>query len=154
MEKYAQNMAGKKGVDPTEEELDTRQQKIEDAIDAGILSYVKIAKASKLTVSNLQTVFKKRPELHKKYRVALLSIQAIAESNLIDVIMDPKHPKNYEATKYFLSKYKVDMDTIFEKADSTSSDIEVNVVPNPDDSKGSIIKINFTSQSKRSQEEE
>lgn len=154
MEKYVKSMAGTKGVDPSETEINRRAQRIEDAIDAGILSYTRLAKAAKITVSNLQWVFRKRPEVHKKYRVALLAIQAYAESNLVEAIMDPKHPKNFEATKLFMGKYRIDMDSVFEKVADTPSDIEVNVIPNPDESKGTTVKINFTSQSKRSQEEE
>lgn len=147
-------MAGTKGKIITEQELDKRQRRVEDAIDAGILSYPRIARAAKITVPNLQAVFKKRPEVHKRYRVALLAIKSYAESNLVEAIMDTKHPKNFEATKLFLARYRVDMDDVFEKADNTPSDMEINVIPNADASKGTSVKINFSCQSKGIKEEE
>lgn len=156
MKKYVNIMAWKQGKDLTQKEIDRRAQAIEDAIDAGIISYRKVAKAAKLTIPNLQLTFRKRPELHKKYRVALLTLQMHAESNLVDAIVDPSHPKNFEATKFFMGKYKVDMDTVFEKVADTPQEVEVSVTPteNGNGGNGSLIKINFTSQSKKKEEDE
>lgn len=146
-------MAGKQGKDLTIAEINRRAQKIEDAIDAGILSYRKIAKAAGLTVPNLQTTFRKRPDIHKKYRVALLSIQAYAESNMIEAIMDPDNPKCFEASKIFINKYRIEMDEVFEKTGDDVPDVEVSVGKSEAQVEGSTIKISFSSQSKKNKEE-
>jgi hypothetical protein len=134
----------KRGHSITPEELEKRALDIDAAIEAGALSYTKISKVTGYTLTNINTVFKKKPELHKKYKVALMSVQLQAVSNMVDIIMDQDHPKNFEATKSFLGKYKTELDEVFEQGDPTS--FELNT-PN-----GCPIQINFTPQNVRKEE--
>lgn len=144
-------MAGRNGKNITPQELEDRSEAILIAIELGSLSYGKIAKATELTIQNIQTVFKHRPEVHREYKKAQMAVRAMAESNIVDAIMDVEHPKNFEASKVLLNRYKWEMDDALER---DNSDIEVEVSNAGGGKEDSLVKISFSSQSKQTLEEE
>jgi hypothetical protein len=44
--------------------------------------------------------------------------------------MDPKHPKNYDASKYIATNYKSDIDSSLESKDEDSIEVEVGGTEN------------------------
>lgn len=111
-------MAGQRGKSPTPDEMKRRVMIVEDALDGGAISYNQICKATELTESNLQVVFKNFPDTHKKYRVNLMGLKLQASANLVNIMCDPTHPKHFEANKTFLAKYKTELDEVFEQHDN------------------------------------
>lgn len=138
----AKKKAWKRGHNLTPDELEKRVSDIDAAIEAGAISYTQIQKVTGYTMTNIRTVFKKDEELYKKFKKALMAVQLQAVSNMIDILMDQSHPKNYEASKTFLGKYKTEFDDVFEKQDEDEGSYEIKTP------KGCPVQINFTPQSK------
>lgn len=134
---------GKKGKIVTEAEKKKRYEAIELAIESGVLAYKKICKTTKLTEAQLQKAFRENEELHKKYKIALLVVKNKAANNIISMVMDDAHPKNFEATRLFVTRYKTTLDEVFEpQTQQIESDVDIDGTPG-----GVKVNIHFTSQS-------
>lgn len=138
-------MAGRQGRRPTPEEIQERSIMIEDALDAGALSWVDIQKATELSNTNIRTVFKYNPELHKKYRIQLMQLKTQASANIINAVCDPNNKDHFRATELFLRKYKTDLDEIFERHPDGPGFSITQVDKEGNESKPQI-KITFTPQ--------
>lgn len=111
-------MAGIKGRVPSPEVKIKRYGLIKAALEAGAISYVDISNATGLTVNNVNALLNPRhgnTELRGLYLKNLMSLKTVATQNLITAISDPAHPKHWEATKTFLSKYRTELDEVLDK---------------------------------------
>lgn len=136
----------------TEEELDIRAEEIKGALEAGALSYTAISKHTELTIKQIQDVFEKRIECYAFYRRCIMRNKAIAADNVLSFMGDRDHPKCWEATRFFASKYKTELDDIFQR--DRDDEVQVSVDLKDKQNEGNKINIIFSSQSKKANEED
>ena len=136
---------GKKGKVVTSQLNQKRIEAISNAIEAGVITYKNLCKYCSITESILQCTFKANPSLHKKYKVALIAVKHKAADNIVTAVMDSDHPKNFEATKLFISRYKTPLDEVFEPV---TNEISIDSEDAPTGTKAKIT-INFTPQNTR-----
>lgn len=99
--------------------------RIEAALDKGLSTRTDIAKAAGIKISQLAQIFNKNRELYAKYCVVRKTIVDLASDNIMDIVADKEHPKNYDASKWVVTNYKSDLDSTLESKDGEGLDIEV-----------------------------
>ncbi|UXQ88793.1 hypothetical protein [Tenacibaculum phage Larrie] len=106
--------------------LERRSLLIKSAIDKNFLTYREISKVTGLKLTEIKDTLGKNKELNAEYRVCKRMVSEIASDNIFDAVMDKTHPKNYEASKLIITKFKSEFDEHLESADS--SEIEIGGV--------------------------
>ncbi len=157
IDKVVQRKKGKNFHDNvSEDELDIRAAEIEGALDAGNITYGGIAEHTGLTVKMIQNVFERRIETYAYYRKCLMSMKAIAADNVVDTLVDKKNPKNWEATKWFATRYKTVLDDCFTRDRDDDVQVSVDLQGNQTEggTGGSRVNITFSSQSKKTEAED
>tara|TARA_R110000765_G_scaffold376036_2_gene466740 strand:- start:417 stop:842 length:426 start_codon:yes stop_codon:yes gene_type:complete len=87
---------------------------VEAAIDLGLTSRTEIAKSTALKLQELNNLFRERPELYAKFCIVRKTIVDMAADNMMDIVADRAHPKNYDASKFVITNYKSDLDASLE----------------------------------------
>lgn len=111
---------------------------IESALDDGNTTKTAIGESTGLKLWEINDVFEENKLLHAKFTRYRRTIVDTASDNLEDILKDKTHPQNFQATKYILSTYKNDLDTVLEA--KSANDLEVNV---RSESKSGGIQIVF-----------
>jgi len=142
---------GVRGHNTPPDELKRRYDEVSIAIEEGALSYTKIRTVTKLSIQQIQNLFKHFPDLHEKYRRAVAQIRLIASGNIIDAICDPTNPKHYEASKWFATHYKGQLDEEFEKQDDAVESTGISIEEEGESKRK--INITFSPQNKRTKED-
>lgn len=104
--------------------MEQRTMLVELALDQGKLTKKDISKATGLKISDLNNLFNLNKELYAKYSMEYRTIKDIASDNIADIVRDPNHAKNYDASKYILANYKSDFDDVLESKDDTEIEIK------------------------------
>jgi hypothetical protein len=125
-----------------ESEWKKRRIAVLAALENGARSYRTIAATSGLTLGVVQSVMRKYDDIHVQYVAKLQQIKNLASANMSDIIADKDHPKNFEATKYFMTKYVTEYDEAFESKEG-SGDFKIDV--GGKQAQGGV-NITFTSQ--------
>lgn len=143
---------GLRGHPTSEIEFNRRYDDVKLAIELGAVSYKRISVTTQLSIQQIQNLFKKFPDLHDIYKRAVFEVRLHAAGNIMEAIMDGDHPKNFEASKFFITRYKTPLEEQFERNDQ---DETTHVVTVENTEKGSNkINISFSSQSKRTKIED
>lgn len=127
--------------------LERQTSKVEFALEKGCTTRKAICEEAKIERYELSKVFQENEELYKKYTRCRRELVDTAADNIQMIIEDTNHKKNFEASKYVLSNYKSDLDSILESKDTEIfADVEVGNSANP-------IKILFESNKKEKVDE-
>jgi len=126
-----------------ERELTKLMQKrillISAALDSDITTKEELCKVTELSRTQLNLIFKENPELYARYCVLRKLLVEIASDNISAIVEDRGHPKNYDASKWVVTNFKSDLDSVLESKEE-SLDVEINGSGN---SKASPITIRF-----------
>ncbi len=137
----------------SEDEFDIRAAEIEGALDAGNITYTGIAEHTGLTIKMIQNVFERRIKTYAYYRKCLMSMKAIAADNVVEALVDKKHPKNWDVTKWFATRYKTALDDCFARDRDDDVQVSVDLQDNQaEGGGGSRVNIIFSSQSKKAED--
>lgn len=120
---------------------DDRKASVAAALEQGCLTNKEICDMTSLKIYQLNGVFKKFPELKVAHKMVAQDVGAQAVSNLAEIIMDTDHPKNFEASKLFITRFRTEMDETQERQDGDS----VNVDFSKGESTGRL-NISFTAE--------
>ena len=124
---------------------------INDALDGGLTTRADIALQAGLKLHELSILFKEESALYAKYCIIRQTIVDMASDNLMDIVADKAHPKNYDASKHVLTNYKSDLDSILQSKDG-EGEMEVEI-GGTGKSKASPITIRF-GKKKKSEDDE
>lgn len=105
--------------------LKERSLLIDAAIEDGHVLRGDISKATGLPLHTVSDTLTKNRELNAKYKIRRRTINDLAVDNIHGIIMDPKHPKNFEASKLIFGKFKNDLDETLERVDG-ELDIQID----------------------------
>jgi len=128
MEKNNEKRLIKRKARGNKREAKARGRLINAALDNGWTTYSKIAKNTGLSISQVQSVFSKDPDLYAKFVVCRRQIVDKAGDNIADIVDDPDHQHNFAASKYVLQNYKSDLDI---HLDSKGDELEIDVAGTP-----------------------
>jgi len=106
--------------------MEDRTLLVEAALEAELTTKEDICKATEITRLQLNELFRKNGELYAKYCVLRKLLVETASDNISAIVSDRGHPKNYDASKWVVTNYKSDLDSVLEVKDD-SADIEVDV---------------------------
>tara|TARA_R110000796_G_scaffold178022_1_gene294800 strand:+ start:5827 stop:6291 length:465 start_codon:yes stop_codon:yes gene_type:complete len=119
-------------------------------LDNGLTTRAELAKVAGIKLFQLTILFKSEKEVYDKFCLIRQTIVDIASDNLMDIVSDKKHPKNYDASKHVLTNYKSDLDSIL-----TSKDEEIELeFGGTGKSKASPITIRFGKKRKSIEKED
>lgn len=104
--------------------FEERKVLVEQALELGKLTRKDICDATGLKMSDLNNLFGKDRELYSKYCILRRTVVDVAADNIVNAVMDPKHPKNYDASKEVLKNWKSDLDDILDSKDGDAIKIE------------------------------
>ena len=95
---------------------------VKAALEAGCYTRSSICKATELKPQDLTNLFTANPELRAEYNVKKKLMADIAADNVFDILLDPRHPQHFQASKYILANYKSDVDDnlVSQEGDSIS----------------------------------
>lgn len=96
------------------------------ALEKGQCTYKAIANAIGKSIPFVQKLFDKFPEIRKEYLMTKRIIANQAADNIYDIVNDPDHPKNYDASKFIISRFKSDLDESCEKHDEEGLEVAIN----------------------------
>jgi len=133
-----QNIYGVEKPILSDTEWENREQEVAASLMNGNISMRNICKATGLLISQVNQVFIKYPDLKIAYRRLNQELKDHVTSNITEIIMDPTHPKCYEASKLFLTKFTTDFDETFEKQEDEGVGIKMG-----SDADG-VLNISFT----------
>lgn len=118
--------------------LKTRAGLVRSALDRGFMSRSEICRVTGMKLHELSNLFTNDRKLFGEYCIIRKTIADVASDNILDIVNDKTHPKNYEASKYILSSYKSDFDEALESHDGESPSVTIG-----GESKASPIVIKF-----------
>ena len=98
---------------------------IEVALNDGHTTKTAIGDATGLKLWEINDVFTQNVLLHAKFANYRRTLVDTAADNLEDILKNPNHPQNFQATTYVLKNYKSDLDTHLEA--KSANEIEVDV---------------------------
>ena len=104
--------------------LEDRKILVEQALHLGKLTRKDICNATGLSMTELANLFQKDREIYHKYSIMRRTVVDVAADNIVNAVMDPNHPKNYDASKEVLKNWKSDLDDILDSRDGTEIKIE------------------------------
>lgn len=107
---------------------------VRDSVKEGASTYREIAKVTGLTNQRILQVFESYPKVYDNYKRLRMVMVDLATDNIYEIVKDNLHPKNYDASKYILQKYKSDLDNIFERSDN----VEKPLVEGPKSNKQKV----------------
>jgi hypothetical protein len=113
-----------------EKKKSDKMEMLNACLNEGISTRRELAKLSGFTLIQLNQLFHKDRELYAKFCLIRRQMVDIATDNIMDILMDPKHPKNYDASKYIATNYKSDIDSSLESKDEDSIEVEVGGTEN------------------------
>lgn len=121
-----------KGLRYTKEVQENRTEEerialIKYAIEDGQHTRKAIKEATGLSRMVINKLLRDNAELRGLYKNSVRMIVNTAADNIQDIIEDPEHPQNFQASKYVLSTYKSDLDSFLEAKDSDELTAEINV---------------------------
>lgn len=87
---------------------------IKAALNNGCTSRAEISKTTGLNTGLIRRIFDKDTELWAIYKIAAKGILDRAYDNISKIIADPKHPQNFQASKFILTKYKSELDALLD----------------------------------------
>ena len=140
----AKRLIGKKELTKL---FNDRSLLVEQALDNGLLIKSDICNATGLKMTILNAVFAENRELYARYTVLRRTVTDVAADNIVSIVMDKTHPKNYEASKEVLKNFKTDLDNTLEKKDGDEIRIETTGKAT------SPVKIVFGNTSKKDEDE-
>lgn len=121
----------------TQEKQDKQRELVKAALRMGLTTKNDICKASAMALWELNELFQADKDLYNDFCVRRRTLSDVAADNLENILRDPVHPQNFQATKYVLEKYKTDIDVQLEAKNADDVDVEVS------GSCGSPIRITF-----------
>lgn len=124
--------------------LEDRRMLVEQALELGHMTRKDICESTGLTMVQLANFFQKDRETYHKYSVMRRTVVDTAADNIVNIVMTPSHPKNYEASKEVLKNWKSDLDDILDGKDGTEIQIDGG------GSAASPVKIVFCNTSSKS----
>lgn len=116
--------AMRNGVREASKLLETRKALVLVALDAGKFTRRDICKATGMKLHELGDLFTKDRAIFAEYVVRRETLADTAADNIADIVNDPQHPKNYEASKFILQNYKSDLD---ETLTPSAGEMEIHV---------------------------
>lgn len=130
------------------EKLAKRSALINAALEEGITTKTGLAKATDLKVFEINDVFTADRDLYNKFCIRRRTLVDTAADNLEDILKDPNHPQNFQASKFVLQTYKSDLDENLEAKTAEEIAVEVRT-----ESKGVPVSIIFSNTSKNKSED-
>ena len=118
MRQYKTKLMGKKEV---KELGKKRAVLVRAAINKGHLIKSEILNATGLTMLQLNNLFQDNTELYAEYTVLRRTITDIAADNIVSIVMDKEHPKNYQASLEVMKTFKTDLDDTLDAKESSVS---------------------------------
>lgn len=91
---------------------------VEEALSRDIITKSEICKATGLKMSVLNNVFTQNRKLYAKYCVIRRTITDVAADNIVEIVMDKTHPKNYDASKEVLKNFRTDLDDVLDSKET------------------------------------
>lgn len=119
---------------------------IEVALNDGHTTKTAIGRETGLKLWEINDVFTQNILLHAKFANYRRTLVDTAADNLEEILKNPAHPQNFQATTYVLKNYKSDLDTHLEA--KSANEIEVDV--RSSDASKDITIVFSTSQPKDS----
>lgn len=113
MEKKRKSLRKKTKRDKTPQRLEN-ELRIDDALNAGCASWKMIVEYTQLKESTVKNIIYSTPELKAKYKNKAVNVMRVAKENIINAILDPKHPKNIMCSMKFLETYKNELDEVLQ----------------------------------------
>lgn len=107
------------------EKIAERAQLISVALDEGKTTKTAIGEMTGLKLWEINEVFEKNKEVHAKFCMYRRTLVDTASDNLEDILKNPEHPQNFQATKYVLQTYKNDLDSTLEKQDKDNPEVAI-----------------------------
>lgn len=80
------------------------------ALEQGAETRKKIVEVTNLTKFEVNDVFIENKELYSQFKAMRATLVNTAADNVTEIINNPDHPKNYDASMKVLSLYKSDLD--------------------------------------------
>ena len=134
---YKRAMPNKEREEGTK--LERRARMVRAAMDVGYYLRKDICKVTEMKLHELRGVLAKDKKLYAEYKVRKRSVMDMASDNIYDIVSDPNHPKNYDASKYMLTQFKSEYDEILDGKDGDDMSVSVN-----DAGMGNGFKITFS----------
>lgn len=104
--------------------LEDRTLLVQKALESGHITKIDICKATGLKIVALNNLFRDNRELYAEYVVLRRTITDIAADNIVAIVMDKTHPKNYDASKEIMKMYKTELDESLDAKDGDHIKIE------------------------------
>ena len=143
------NRAMKRTQDREKKELlEKNEALVKAALNQDISTRSEISKATGIKLWQLSEIFKNNLELYSEYTVRRRTLVDTAADNIHSIVMDKDNPNNYAASKYVLSKYKSDLDSILEA--SEEADVQLEIGGGSRESQANPIRISFRGRDKDS----
>jgi len=109
-------------------------------INTNITTYKQIRETTGTTQFELETVFLNFPELKAEFIVRRRSIASLAVDNIQEIIENPLHPQNFQASKFIVQTYKNELDDSLDAKVKTEVGFDVgNGETNP-----SPVRVTFS----------
>jgi hypothetical protein len=124
-----------------EEQLATHAALVKEALNQDCTTRSAISKATGIKLWQISELFKENLELYAEYTVRRKTLVDTAADNIHDIVMDKDHPQHFSASKYVLSKYKSDLDSILDASEEASLSLEIGGGDRT--SQASPIRISF-----------
>lgn len=128
--------------------LETRAALVLVALDAGKFTRRAICKATGMKAHELSSLFTKDRKIFAEYTVRRKTLADTAADNIAEIVNDPNHPKNFEASKWMLTNYKSDLDDTLTPA---AGEMEIQVPQGQEqfDSGAAPVIIKFSAPTKK-----
>lgn len=98
---------------------------VRQALAADLTTRSAISESTGIKLWQLSELFRENLELYAEYTVRRRTLVDTAADNIHDIVMDKDHPQHYAASKYVLSKYKSDLDSILEASEEAEMTLEI-----------------------------
>ena len=127
-----------------EREISERQFEVKHLVEqtlkvnTHITTYRQIRETTGTTQFELETVFQNFPELKAEFIVRRRSIASLAVDNIQEIIENPFHPQNFQASKFIVQTYKNELD------DSLDAKVTKEVEFDVKDGNPSPVRVTFS----------
>lgn len=126
-----------------QELLETHAALVKKALENDLTTRSAISQATGLKLWQISDLFKENKEIYAEYTVRRRTLVDTAADNIHDIVMDKDHPQHFSASKYVLSKYKSDLDSILEASEEAGISLEIGGGAGGRESTANPIKISF-----------
>ena len=115
----------KRDAEKRKSQLEDKKLRIRKAIEEGIVLRKDICKIAEIKMNDLRNIFTNDRELYAEFCVGRKLITDLASENIYNIVKDPTHQKNYDASKFIIQNFKTDIDDSLESKDGEMVDIQL-----------------------------